>query len=680
MKFNKIFLLAATAVATLFGSCSSEDSITTGEQDGNKPFVYLSDANQLSYNFEPDANGYAISFTVCRHDSVGAKEVALTVTQDTALFNVPAKAVFADKEKETVVNVTLPHSQGIIGTPVSFTVSFDESLAGIYKQGTRQQKFTVTVVKWNSLGMGTIYDDFVFGEPAPVEILQRDDKPSVFRLVDPFAVFAGDLDGNQSKTIDITLLKKNDVFSGVTITENDLVSFTDINSGYFHSTYQADIMMYHPSVFTKYPTEDGWTYNRVLSYQEVLGQVIPGQIQLAPFYYMDGVGGWDYTQENGMVVITFPGFVPQYEADITTDFSFSEVWSGEFTSELLGKTSTATLLVGKCEVTTDDCDKRFEEQYGKVYKLHNAYADGYDLTFFAKGDEISLPASTDEIDYELQPTGIQALGKDIYAKINTGQSSFSGNKLALNITFADQDGKELYTTTETLEKVNWTTLGVGQYTDAFIAPLFGVEPPTYNVEIQELDGTPGMYRVMNPYSNSVYPLAEDDCAPEGKFLLIDATDPDGVLLNTQSLGFDWGYGEFNIVSIGSYYIEYQGVAADKLKAAGYLGTLKDGVISFPVPEEEGIGGLVIMGGKAYNADTDGSFKIVLPKAANARMKVAKNAKIASSKKHTLKATASKKFNSNFKKSSKKQFTIRKSGKAAKVTPRKLRAPKPAAMI
>lgn len=173
------------------------------------------------------------------------------------------------------------------------------------------------------------------------------------------------------------------------------------------------------------------------------------------------------------------------------------------------------------------------------------------------------------------------------------------------------------------ETARWINLGIGQYTDAFIAPLFGEEALTYDVEILEKEDEPGLYRVMNPYSNSVYPFADDDCAEDGLFIEIDATDPDGVLLNQQSLGFDWGYGVFNIISVGSYYMQYGRVSKDELKEDGYLGTLKDGVISFPVPEDEGFGGLVIMGGKAYPVDEDGSFQIVLPNAEAAARSMAK---------------------------------------------------------
>ena len=65
-----------------------------------------------------------------------------------------------------------------------------------------------------------------------------------------------------------------------------------------------------------------------------------------------------------------------------------------------------------------------------------------------------------------------------------------------------------------------------------------VPTPTYEVEIMENTETPGLYRVMNPYSNSVYPYAEGDCAPDGMYLVINATDSNRVYIPKQSIGFD----------------------------------------------------------------------------------------------------------------------------------------------
>jgi len=148
------------------------------------------------------------------------------------------------------------------------------------------------------------------------------------------------------------------------------------------------------------------------------------------------------------------------------------------------------------------------------------------------------------------------------------------------------------------------------------------------VEIMESTETPGIYRVMNAYSNSVYPYAEDDCAEEGTFLEVNAEDPQGVYVAQQSLGFDWGYGEMSFVTNGARYLANYSV--EELKGYGYLGTVADGMITFPTfakdPEDESKGiyqGVVFLGSDGYYCGGNGKIEITLPTASTFAKSMAK---------------------------------------------------------
>ncbi len=171
---------------------------------------------------------------------------------------------------------------------------------------------------------------------------------------------------------------------------------------------------------------------------------------------------------------------------------------------------------------------------------------------------------------------------------------------------------------------SWTSLGNCQYTDDFIASVFGEEEDclTWEVEIQESDEQSGLYRLVYPYDGK-YPYNEeydDGTADWDKsktyYLEINACDPDGVYITEQETGMDWGYGMISVWSMADYYMS-NGYSFDEVKAAGMCGTLKDGVITFPQNE------LIVsmanyFSGTLLYGNYYGKFKVVLPGASGVK--------------------------------------------------------------
>ncbi len=132
----------------------------------------------------------------------------------------------------------------------------------------------------------------------------------------------------------------------------------------------------------------------------------------------------------------------------------------------------------------------------------------------------------------------------------------------------------------------WKSIGTGKYSDDIISTMFTsvTESPVYDVEIKESKDNPGLYRVMNPYGKDVYPLYDDLVGagytlPESEmYLEVNACDPENVYIESQSLGVNLGDGVIGFVSYGAALLA-NGYTLDQL--AGYLGTLKDGVVTFP---------------------------------------------------------------------------------------------------
>lgn len=171
-------------------------------------------------------------------------------------------------------------------------------------------------------------------------------------------------------------------------------------------------------------------------------------------------------------------------------------------------------------------------------------------------------------------------------------------------------------TSLSIERVKWNSLGNASYTDDFITTFWSTGNPTYEVEIQEKDSAPGLYRLVNPYG-AAYPYNEvyDDGTADWDmsqdwYFYIDAQDPEGVYIELQETGMDWGYGNIIMGSLAYYYMAGYGYTLDEMKSAGYTGTLENGVITFPASTL-----LICMpdySSSYYYANLNGAFMVVLP--------------------------------------------------------------------
>lgn len=196
---------------------------------------------------------------------------------------------------------------------------------------------------------------------------------------------------------------------------------------------------------------------------------------------------------------------------------------------------------------------------------------------------ISIPVKMDGIDYGETFT--------LTLKVLEESTQYGASELALSVVYPEP----------------WVSLGLATYVDTFVADLWSAPNAEYEVELQENQVKPGFYRLVNPYGEA-YPYNDPGDWDDSRdyFLEIHAEEPDAVYIEVQGLGFDWGYGEFLMGSLAGYYMA-QGASLEEMKAEGYTGTLKDGILTFP-------NGVLLVGdddGLAY-ANSKGAFKLVFP--------------------------------------------------------------------
>jgi hypothetical protein len=156
------------------------------------------------------------------------------------------------------------------------------------------------------------------------------------------------------------------------------------------------------------------------------------------------------------------------------------------------------------------------------------------------------------------------------------------------------------------DKQTWTLvvpeplvlLGTGYWTDDIVGPLFGLNATTYPVEVYENLKTPGYIYLKDLYTNAFkqtlideFEIAEESIPTwETSYFAIKVEDPNAVVIPGQSIGLDLGYGEMLAGSL-----------------SGTVGTLADGIISFPTK-----GLLVADDDGTYYANTSGATKLYMP--------------------------------------------------------------------
>lgn len=229
------------------------------------------------------------------------------------------------------------------------------------------------------------------------------------------------------------------------------------------------------------------------------------------------------------------------------------------------------------------------------------------LNVTSETDKLTIPSSVSFADGE-SVTNVNIT----YSLDELGYDNYSN----VSISLADESNSTPYGPSSLTFSIGipapWTSLGMATFVEDFLTTFFSVENVPYEVEIQESDLYEGLYRLVNPFGKAYPYNAEGDWdTSKDYYLEINATDPDGVYITTQESGMNWGYGNFFFSSYAGYYIEQAGWSVDQIKAEGYAGSLKDGVITFPVGTLL-VGMTDYNGGALYNANLNGAFKVALP--------------------------------------------------------------------
>lgn len=591
MKKFLLPLLGILSVGFVFTACDDDDEYVVGpESEG----IYFPTSTPTAITLQKADTSYDL--TLARTDTKEAATYPLKlqvlkapagVSDLSGKFSVPAEVSFAAGQKEAIVPLTFAFDKIGYG---DYTVKVAIPASEAYQYGSSTVQFTIGIPEpYVKIGTALINETFMWGlTNAKADMYQNSEQPNKYRLMDPFNVLAQyDKKGERSEYMDLVICEGGEPYYGTTALPG-MVYWTYALSGYYNDNYpQACIEIDNPGMFTAY-NDDQKTlaYNTVLEWADD-AKTKPGLVALSPYYYIEGVGGWNKATAMSFQ-ITFPG----YEVlDNTVDIEYLGIFNGADESAAivanvtLGADVTSALVACRKDMSADDV----------LAGLRDGSIVGIEIT---ESGKVTFPVEED--------------GDYVVAAISTNKNGKPADDAFANISYSTGP-KE------------WNKLGMATYTDGFMCSLYSETPAadaqkgTYQVELAENIATPGVYRLKNPYGASFPFNNEGDYdATKNYFLVINASDPDGVYIELQPQGINWGDGEMSAWSYADYFMQ-QGYTLDVVKGAGYAGKLENGTITFPVQ-----GLLALLGEDGpYYANQEGEFLLVLPEAAAARAPKAK---------------------------------------------------------
>lgn len=331
---NKLFrnILFLSSLTLVLAACQ-EEKVEPGEKDLDGCYGVYFPAQDKAVKLVLDpADPTSTKITVMRKNSEGEITVPVTVADTSKLFKF-APITFKDGQAETTIDVTFD-GIGIGNTYLASLTIEDPAYASKYNSNPISIDVKVLREKWNNLGVGTWVEHGVFNFDAPENVIihQNDLDKTKYRIYmrypDPekegeeYALYSPKSD----EYLSLRLLKSGEVLKSTKaefkVDKDGLVLFDIFDTGIPYDTGAPNIWFVHPFNFSD--PVNLWYYNKVISYQD--DGVTPAGIQLAPNYYINGVGAIDRSQEDGIITIVFPGAVL---TDYTINVSVGETVDGE---------------------------------------------------------------------------------------------------------------------------------------------------------------------------------------------------------------------------------------------------------------------------------------------------------------------------------------------------------------
>lgn len=189
-----------------------------------------------------------------------------------------------------------------------------------------------------------------------------------------------------------------------------------------------------------------------------------------------------------------------------------------------------------------------------------------------------------------------------------------GTTYTCSVTIDDPDyisvyGKKSTGLSFTVLRASWELLGTGLWRDDIISSMYGAETPNAEVEVDiyQRSDKPGYLRMKVFTSDFLNALFGATRPTEELLTIVDATDPEKVWIPKQSTGVTLNTDD-GFITIASYVDKQFSIDA----ADSQYGTMKEGVITFPVSSIMANLSKYMAADEWYPVNSSGLQRIVLP--------------------------------------------------------------------
>ncbi|MFV0391653.1 MAG: hypothetical protein ACK5KP_07215 [Paludibacteraceae bacterium] len=285
-RLNKVFLLCSVLFFVLFTSCEQEN---IGTKYDNKEGLTFSNSSLTDKTVQ--ATNPKLTVDLYRSDGSIATSGAITfkaILPDKSELSGVTVSDYSFAEGETKTVITVDVTPLTIGVVLTMELTLPEEITSV--GGISETTFKVKkAYTWQSIGQGKYLDNWTSGVEYPVDI-QKAEGFDRYRVINPYVETMKNDDGDWGDWIATSSAPYVEFWT----TENNLVSFASFFIGV---NYEADskqpIYAYHSSSFQNLsPDFSKWVDAKT--------------VQLAPYYYITGLGGWNNTQKNNIIIITLP--------------------------------------------------------------------------------------------------------------------------------------------------------------------------------------------------------------------------------------------------------------------------------------------------------------------------------------------------------------------------------------